>query len=68
MFNMATTTNLPKENVYRKLEELKDALKWDTFNLTRDQQDGIEIRLVEFKKFLDQEYGRTMGITIEGQG
>ena len=36
MFNMATTTNLPKENVYRKLEELKDALKWDTFNLTRD--------------------------------
>lgn len=57
---MTTATNPPKENVYRKLEELRDALKWDTFNLTRDQQDGIENRLAELKKFLDQEYGRTM--------
>ena len=53
--------NPPKENVYRKLEELRDALKWDTFNLTRDQQDGLENRLVELKKFLDQEYGKSMG-------
>ena len=46
-----------KEYVYRKFDEMKQAIRWDTFNLTRGQQDTIESRLVEVKKALDEVYG-----------
>jgi hypothetical protein len=30
----------------------------DTFNLTRDKLDFLEMKLDEFKKLLDEKYGR----------
>lgn len=42
--------------VYKKLEELKYAINWDTFNLTRGQQSRLETKVDELKKMLDEEY------------
>lgn len=45
-----------KEYVFRKYEELKTALRWDTFNLPRGSQDLLENKLQEFFNMLNQEY------------
>lgn len=45
-----------KEYVFRKYEELKTALRWDTFNLPRESQDLLENKLQEFFNMLNQEY------------
>ena len=49
--NMGTFSsgNPRKDWVYRKLEELREAVQMDSFNLTRDEQDGIDIRIQELK-------------------
>ena len=44
--------------VYKKLEELRYAINWDTFNLTRGQQSRLETKVDELKKMLDEEYCR----------
>ena len=48
--------NSASDWVYRKLEELKYAINWDTFNLTRGQQTKLETKLDEFKRELDAAY------------
>lgn len=54
-----TTMNTSsKEYVYRKFDELKTAIRWDTFNLTRGQQDSIESKLAEVKTALDEVYSK----------
>lgn len=55
-----TVPGHPRKNyVYQKLEELRDAIKWDSFDLNRDEQDAIEIRLDEFKReVLDKFYAK----------
>ena len=45
-----------KEYVFRKFDELKTAIRWDTFNLTRDSQDLIENKLQELMDIIHQEY------------
>ena len=45
--------------VYKKLEELRYAINWDTFNLTRGQQSKLEAKVAELKKMLDEEYGQS---------
>ena len=45
-----------KEYVFRKFDELKTAIRWDTFNLTRGSQDLLENKLQEFFNMLNQEY------------
>jgi hypothetical protein len=45
-----------KEYVFRKYEELKTALRWDTFNLPRESQALLENKLQEFFNMLNQEY------------
>ena len=45
-----------KEYVFRKFDELKTAIRWDTFNLTRDSQDRIENKLQELADILNKEY------------
>lgn len=47
-----------KEYVFRKFEELKSAIRWDTFNLPRDTQDRIEAKLQEMSALLHQEYDK----------
>ena len=56
--NMGTfsTGNPRKDWVYSKLEELREAVQMDSFNLTRDDQDGIDIKIQELKSFLDGKY------------
>ena len=47
-----------KEYVFRKFEELKTAIRWDTFNLPRDTQDKLETKLQELSSLLHQEYDK----------
>ena len=56
--NMGTlsTVNPRKDWVYCKLEELREAVQMDSFNLTRDEQDIIDIKIQELRQFLDQKY------------
>lgn len=56
--NTISTGNPRKDWVYDKLEELRSAIQMDTFNLTRDKLDFLEMKLDEFKKLLDEKYGR----------
>lgn len=48
--------NAAQDYVYKKLEELRYAINWDTFNLTREQQSFLENKLGEFKKVLEEAY------------
>lgn len=48
--------NAAQDYVYKKLEELRYAINWDTFNLTREQQSFLENKLGEFKKVLEESY------------
>ncbi len=56
--NMGTlsTVNPRKDWVFLKLGELSEAVKMDSFNLTRDEQDIIDIKIQELRQFLDQKY------------
>lgn len=46
-----------KEYVFRKFEELKTAIRWDTFNLPRDTQSMIENKIQELQNILNNGYG-----------
>lgn len=46
-----------KEYVFRKFEELKAAIRWDTFNLPRDTQSMIENKIQELQNILNNGYG-----------
>ena len=50
-----------KEYVYRKLDELKTAIRWDTFNLTRIQQERLENQLAELRKQMEEYYVANAG-------
>lgn len=54
--NIISTDNPRKDWVYLKLGELSEAVKMDSFNLTRDEQDGIDIKIQELRQFLDENY------------
>lgn len=54
-------SNPAKDNVYRKLKELSDSIGWDSFNLTRDQQEMLDNKLSEFRKSLDSTYFANSG-------
>ena len=59
MDNIDATTcqvNPRRDYVYEKLDELRSAIRWDSFNLSRCQQDGLETQLGEFKCLLDEAY------------
>lgn len=46
-----------KEYVFRKFEELKASIRWDTFNLPRDTQSMIENKIQELQNILNNGYG-----------
>lgn len=50
--------HIRKESVYRKVDELMKEIQNDSFNLTREQQDRLLFKFNEFKKDLDEEYGK----------
>lgn len=50
-----------QEYVYRKFDELKTAIRWDTFNLTRSQQERLENRLAELKQLMEEYYLANVG-------
>lgn len=50
--------HIRKEAVYRKLDELISEIQNDSFNLTREQQDALCVKLNEFKQRLNEEYER----------
>ena len=51
------STGYPRKDwVYRKLEELQEAIEMDSFNFTRDDQDSIDVKIQELKRFLDEKY------------
>lgn len=50
--------NARQEDVYRQLKNLVQSIRMDSYNLTRDEQDFLELKLDEFKKLLDEKYGR----------
>ena len=54
--NTISTGNPRKDWVYRKLEELQEAIEMDSFNFTRDDQDSIDVKIQELKRFLDEKY------------
>lgn len=45
-----------KEYVFRKFDELKAAIRWDTFNLPRDTQSMIENKIQELQNTLKHGY------------
>ena len=47
--NTISTGNPRKDWVYLKLTELSEAVMMDSFNLTRDEQDGIDVKIQELK-------------------
>ena len=52
-------SNPAKDHVYHYLKELSDAINWDSFNLTRHQQDSLQCKLNLFKEDLDKAYEKT---------
>ena len=57
-----TTMNTSsQEYVYRKFDELKTAIRWDTFNLTRSQQETLENKLAELRKQMEEYYVANVG-------
>ena len=50
-----------QEYVYRKFDELKTAIRWDTFNLTRSQQEILENKLAELRKQMEEYYVANVG-------
>ena len=50
-----------QEYVYRKFDELKTAIRWDTFNLTRSQQEILENKLAELRKLMEEYYVANIG-------
>ena len=50
-----------QEYVYRKFDELKTAIRWDTFNLTRSQQERLENQLAELRKQMEEFYAANIG-------
>lgn len=60
--NIQTTMNTSsQEYVYRKFDELKTAIRWDTFNLTRSQQEILENKLAELRKQMEEYYVANVG-------
>ena len=47
--NTISTGNPRKDWVYLKLTELSEAVTIDSFNLTRDEQDDIDVKIQELK-------------------
>ena len=45
-----------RDYVFRKFDELRTAIRWDTFNLTRDTQDRLENKLQELFTLFRMEY------------
>lgn len=56
--NTISTCNPRKDWVYLKLTELSETVMMDSFNLTRDEQDDIDVKIQELKRFLDEKYSR----------
>ena len=54
--NTISTDNPRKDWVYLKLTELSEAVMMDSFNFTRDDQDSIDVKIQELKRFLDEKY------------
>lgn len=50
--------NPTKDIVFEKLAELENAVKRDSFNLTRNSQEFIEMKLKEFREILNSEYNK----------
>lgn len=48
--------NARQDDVYRQFDTLVQSIRLDTYNLTRDEQDFLELKLDEFKKLLDEKY------------
>ena len=44
------------EHQHRLLEELKREIKFDTFNLSRDDQTAIELQIDNLAKFIAKQY------------
>ena len=54
--NTISTGNPRKDWVYLKLGELSEAVEMDSFNLTQNEQDSIDIKIQELKQFIDDKY------------
>ena len=54
--NTISTGNPRKDWVYLKLGELSEAVMMDSFNLTNGDQDGIDVKIQELKRFIDEKY------------
>ena len=52
------SNNACKDYVYDQFKGLVLAIRLDIYNLTRDEQDFLELKLVEFKKLLDEKYSK----------
>jgi hypothetical protein len=50
--------NARQDDVYRQLKNLVQSIRMDSYNLTRDEQDFLELKLDEFKKLLDEKYNK----------
>ena len=54
--NTISTGNPRKDWVFYTLGEFSEAVKMDSFNLTRDEQDIIDNKIRELKQILDEKY------------
>ena len=54
--------NARQDYVYRQLQSLVQSIRMDSYNLTRDEQDFLELKLDEFKKILDEKYDNKRAI------
>ena len=54
--------NARQDDVYRQLQSLVQSIRMDSYNLTRDEQDFLELKLDEFKRILDEKYDHKRAI------
>ena len=54
---MIKMKNSAMEMVYRNLDELNRSIEWDTYNLSRDDQSQISLKIQELRNLLNQKYG-----------
>jgi chaperonin cofactor prefoldin len=48
-----------KDNVFRRLDELRRAISQDRFDLSRNDQESIEFRLEELKQYIQSKYAQS---------
>lgn len=56
---------MPKDHINRLLNEIEALIRSDSYHLNRDAQTSLEIKLDEFRRTLNETYGKNAAVVDE---